>query len=471
MNGHISRHQCLLVGSHGMAQERFEGVNTAAKRAFADVKFIQTPGQIPDVWPVAPNTLFRCAAGYIAETVRVPWLWMEPDAIPLRPEWADRIETDYIGARKPFMGTRFDAPYPHINGIAVYPPDIRSISPKMFSAHTKPFDLIDAKLVMSKTQITKLIHHRWGDIQNNIAPTFPNMESLKSIPMDTMVFHRNKDGTLIQRLRERSGRRHYDEMGRLNNCIVQLGRYGDIMNVLPIAKFIKDNYAKPYLMASREFIGLLEGVSYVIPVEFEGDYSRVSEAMAIARTKFEHILPTQVWGDGVHVEHQCGHYNQESWRMAGFLDRWSEPRLKLVFDKRNSQREAKLIRQNLRKNAKPIMLINLSGGHSGPFSDWQIFQFDLVNRWERKYQVVDLSSIIAHQVYDLLGLFEMADVLVTIDTSTLHLSCASEIPVIALLNDKTPWNQTLLRRSSLASIPYSQAMTRIEEVHMLIKNL
>jgi hypothetical protein len=254
--------------------------------------------------------------------------------------------------------------------------------------------------------------------------------------------------------------------------MVQLGRYGDIINVLPIAKHINDSYAKPYFMASKDFISILDGVSYVEPVLFDGPYTKVEDAVEQAKNEFEHVIVSQVWGETYRVPHECESYSQEMWRMAGFFDRWSDPKMKLVFDRRTPEREAKLIRQNIYKNRKPIMLINLAGGHSGPFDDWQVFQFDLTNRWRSKFQIIDLSVIVAERVYDLLGLFEMADVLITIDTATLHLSSACDIPTVALLNDKgDKWIETLIRKPTLVAIPYKRALKRIEEIHTLIDNL
>lgn len=472
LDGQHTRHQCVLVGSKGMNRDKLDAVHAAARGAFQTVHFIQP--FMPDErgWPMSCNTLFKAAASYIEQTLNLPWFWNEPDCIPLKPAWLDALEADYLGCRKPFMGTMFSKPWPHITGTAVYPPSVRRHSQKMALASIKPWDVIDAVEIIRKAHQTQLIQHSWGDVATNTPPTFPNLESLKQIRPQAVVFHRCKDGSLIKRLRERSGRRHYDESGRLNNCIVQLGRYGDIMNVLPIARHIAKSYAPPYFMVSRDFMDVLDGVGYVKPEIFDGPYTKVEEAVDQARANFEHVIVSQVWGETWRVPHECESYSMEMWRMAGYLDRWSDPKMKLVFDKRSPEREARLIRQNVMKNRKPIMLTCLSGGHSGPFSDWQVFQFDLKQRWQKKFQIIDLSGIVAHRIYDLLGLYELADVLVTIDTATLHLSMAVDIPTIALLNDKgDKWIESLLRKQPLVAIPYKRSLMRMEEIHTAIANL
>lgn len=472
MAGQITRHQCLLIGSHGMPQESFNAVNAAAKRAFSTIHFIQTAEPNEDGWPSSCNSLFRCCCQFVEEHLQQPFFWNEPDCIPLTPRFLDQLEEDYLNCQKPFMGVRFDKPWPHLTGTAVYPRNVRIISPMMYSAVTKPWDVVD-KRVLAIAHPTQLIQHVWGDIEHNIAPTFPDAESLRVINPNAVVFHRCKDGSLIKQLRARPGRKHYDEKGRLNTCIVELGRYGDIINILPVARHINDSYVKPYFMVSEEFKTVLDGVSYVDPLVYAGHYSKVEPAIEQARRDFEHVIVSQVWGETFSVPHECASYNQESWRMAGFLDHWNDPDFKLIFDQRSKEREATIVRRNVSKNRKPIMLVHLAGGKSGPFADWQIFQFEINHRWHKQFQIIDVSAIICERVYDLLGLFDVADVLVTIDTVSLHLAAASDVSVVALLNDKDPtgWSMSLPRKKCLATVPYSKAMKEIDSVHAAIAKL
>jgi hypothetical protein len=61
----------------------------------------------------------------------------------------------------------------------------------------------------------------------------------------------------------------------------------------------------------------------------------------------------------------------------------------------------------------------------------------------KTHQIVNLDRVKAHRVYDMLGLYDHAAALVSIDTVHLHLSRASNVPVFALARDyPTRWHGT-----------------------------
>lgn len=78
----------------------------------------------PDVkYPGGPNRMFReamdsaCAGGQ-------PALWLEVDAVPTAPGWLDAIHEEYTLCGMPFLGAVMKwYSTPHLNGVAVYPPD------------------------------------------------------------------------------------------------------------------------------------------------------------------------------------------------------------------------------------------------------------------------------------------------------------------------------------------------------------
>ena len=81
------------------------------------------------------------------------------------------------------------------------------------------------------------------------------------------------------------------------NLYVQLGRAGDILNILPL---LWDDYRKasekPGLMVAAEFAPLLEGVSYVEPVIWKGPHFEIAKAVAHAKTLCPNVVCTQVNG-------------------------------------------------------------------------------------------------------------------------------------------------------------------------------
>jgi len=71
----------------------------------------------------------------------------------------------------------------------------------------------------------------------------------------------------------------------------------------------------------------------------------INEAVELAKKKFTRVLTTQIWGKGWKQEKLCASYNEESWRVGGMLDRFSDPAHSLVFDRRNEQRESALVKK------------------------------------------------------------------------------------------------------------------------------
>ncbi len=49
-------------------------------------------------------------------------------------------------------------------------------------------------------------------------------------------------------------------------ALVEPGRYGDVMNILPLARHLFDRGERVDFLVHPKFAGLLDGVSYVRPV-------------------------------------------------------------------------------------------------------------------------------------------------------------------------------------------------------------
>jgi hypothetical protein len=200
-------HQALIVTSSLITPEQGSTLLGAAQKSFSKVWCIRQ--QIPDEsgWPGSCNRMFQLAAQWVEDVGQRPWLWLESDAAPLRPGWLDAIEQEYKASDKPFMGTVFDwisaTNYrPHLTGNAVYPANIKRINPYALTTASMPWDTCRPDLTLPRTHQTRLICHRWGNRETNEPPTFPDAISLLSIPDDAVIFHRCKDGTLIDRMRE-----------------------------------------------------------------------------------------------------------------------------------------------------------------------------------------------------------------------------------------------------------------------------
>lgn len=198
-----TRHPCLLVASAGLSQATMNLVHKSAQDCFEEVQTIKPNRQDERGWPMSCNLKFRTAVNYLTETKPEPFFWNDPDAIPLKPRWLDLLESEYHSKTKPFMGCVWDTPSRHMNGIAVYPADVKRYNPEMLKADRLPWDMASPEITLTHCHHTELIQHEWGDVKNNIAPTFPTVESLERISSRAVVYHRSKDLSLISRLSER----------------------------------------------------------------------------------------------------------------------------------------------------------------------------------------------------------------------------------------------------------------------------
>lgn len=245
----------------------------------------------------------------------------------------------------------------------------------------------------------------------------------------------------------RTGRREH----RL--CVVSLGRFGDIIAILPVLKEIHDLYETPHLMVSAKFAELLEGVSYVKPFVTNLDQAELGSALTIAKSAFQIVLVGGCWGKGWHQVIRTPSYNRDEWGNLGLLHRFHEQDLRPVFDRRDMEREQALLDLIRGEDKRPMLLVNVSSGISSPCPECAALLPEIQQVWGEMYHVVDLTKIRAHRLYDFLLTFESAAALISIDTSFLHLCSATSIPVVAITSttgkslnaDGTPWGATLVR--------------------------
>lgn len=159
-------------------------------------------------WPDSANNAFKKAAKHIEYTSRVPWLWLEPDAVILRAIAFDEIEAEYkvaLEAKKLFLGDRIPDPIPHMSGLGVYPPAMTHHAGEMFQAFETPFDIVGGASTAAKMKQSELMLHRWK------APPFGSWADVETrifaVRPKCAVYHSDKSGSLIQLLRgQRNGK-------------------------------------------------------------------------------------------------------------------------------------------------------------------------------------------------------------------------------------------------------------------------
>jgi len=186
--------------------EVLQGMRQKACQCFRGVDVIvKTGAPQEEPWPLGANRLFEATIAKIHE----PFLWLEPDAVPLKEGWLHRIASVYSVCEHSFMGSINEKDgVRHLSGVAVYPDDARNYYVKTLPS-AEAFDMVGQEIILNDTYHTKLIYNFWG--RHGLPPTFKetlengdpeNTLTLASIPKDAVLFHRSKDGTLLKLLRE-----------------------------------------------------------------------------------------------------------------------------------------------------------------------------------------------------------------------------------------------------------------------------
>lgn len=268
----------------------------------------------------------------------------------------------------------------------------------------------------------------------------------------------------------------------MDKLIVQLSKVGDVLNVLGIARLATKFGKRVGIMTCAEYAPLLDGCSYVDKVIFDGKPWEIEKAVEQAKKLCPAVHVTQVNGPREVVnkfayqpagQTQCvtDSFDRESWKLLGLLDEWGkEP---LVFDQRDEDREELLFehaKQQINKKKKIILIAPDSV--SSPFSYRELLM-TLVQLKYRDCRVVNLCDIKADRFYDLLGLYEIAHCLITVDTAHLHLARAvPSLPVMALVQDSpTYWHGTAWRPQHHFHCRYGDFPKRALEMFTAIENL
>lgn len=214
--GGCRKHDLVLQGSQQVLRS---GDNTAVfEEAFKHFNTVEefTPFTEDERgWPHSPNHGWIQAVTHMREKfanmekgkVAPGWFWLEPDCVPLVSDWMDKIEAEYMVAKKPFMGAEVTVPEHRLSGVAVYPPMVVTYlrNRRMGDMHIRQdaFDSYFAPEIIPNSKFTDLIQNVHLVSRNpDLLPTFPDRESLSLIDSKAVLFHRCKDGTLIERLRE-----------------------------------------------------------------------------------------------------------------------------------------------------------------------------------------------------------------------------------------------------------------------------
>ncbi len=197
----------LLAADSAVSRSDIDAIAAVARKTFPWVKTMIVP--VPsNGW--APTHMFRIIAAQINASYRLPFFWMEPDCIPLKRDWLARLEEAYDNCPRRYLGALVNQsadpslPSVHMTGCGIYPNDAIVDFRTIEGLNTQAWDIAGAKLIVPKAEHTPLIQHYWG--MKDLPPVFvaqklpdspKNHLTMDFIRPDAVVFHRSKDGKLV----------------------------------------------------------------------------------------------------------------------------------------------------------------------------------------------------------------------------------------------------------------------------------
>lgn len=214
-------------------------------------------------------------------------------------------------------------------------------------------------------------------------------------------------------------------------CLVQLGNAGDLVSLLPILREMYAQGRQPAVVTQPEFIPVLEATSYVTPISLDLSQRHIHAAQELARDRgYDDVVTTQVFANTCRAPWGGENWQTEQWCRAGFETQFHE--LPTVFDRRDFRSEAESLGMHMPKeDGRPLLVYNLSG-RSQPYR-----HAECQRRWIELYfpehRKVDIGDLRLPNITHLLAFIERAEVLITVDTSTVHLAHTSNTPTIVFL--------------------------------------
>ena len=179
----------LLVVCYGDTHEEMrEKLSIAGDVACSNFEMIISPEIASPSKSDRIAQVFNFAADHIAKNYRVPWLWLEPDSVPLRRGWLEELDNAYTSQPKMHLGPHFQAADKRIlmSRTAIYSPKLSKVNLPLFT--TASADVITP--ASTKTRLIQQIYYK------------PESDLVKIRP-DAVLLHSDKTGKLIQYLRSK----------------------------------------------------------------------------------------------------------------------------------------------------------------------------------------------------------------------------------------------------------------------------
>lgn len=212
--GCCPNHDALLACDATIRPEFYDAIEACARICYRKVERFTYVTPPTDNSAFAATFAFRAVAKYIDRIIHQPWFWIEPDLTFVKAGALDKLQEAYRAVQKPFFGSLVPG-IGHLNGTAIYPSDTYSRCPSLRGAIRDAFDGAMRREIQGQYHdASDLMQHAWCMIDGRLhpagdgpAPYFDTIEAVdQNILPSALTFHRSKNGSLVDRLREMKAR-------------------------------------------------------------------------------------------------------------------------------------------------------------------------------------------------------------------------------------------------------------------------
>lgn len=231
---------------------------------------------------------------------------------------------------------------------------------------------------------------------------------------------------------------------------VQTGKAGDILAIAPALKLHAEIECEPQnLIVSKPYAPVVANLDYIRPVPIDLHWQDLSGAIQWAKERYDRVTVPQVHGSpDFKFDRKRPSFVLDMWDRAGFLHEFDGQRLEIPFAKKADN--------------KTIFYADHS--ESSPFFHKEDLA-RLIQKTFPEHQLVRASGIRLKNLRDFLPLMEQADLIVSVETSFLHLSAACSKPVLAFVADRPdPWRGTPWQKRFILHCRYKDFESRQDEI-------
>lgn len=199
-------HSALIAHDPTLNRDTLRAFTDTLRKSFPKTSVFSYRRPPVGGWPMAPNWAWQQTAKHMSQIGS--WLWMEPDAVALTPEWVQQIEEEYSFSGMPFMGP-IVKDMGHANGCSVYPRQTVELLPSAMRATNLAWDYVAKDEMIPKTKdASELIQHvwstqdgKWLEVGGGQVPMLLTEQDVRrNLKPSAVMVHRVKDQSLLNLL-------------------------------------------------------------------------------------------------------------------------------------------------------------------------------------------------------------------------------------------------------------------------------